>query len=62
MKRYEITFIYHDEYCRDGKWNEQRCELSAHSEYEAIKECIEIYDLGYDCEYKIESVKEIDND
>lgn len=46
----EITFIYRDRYT-NGKWNTQSCIVSS------VKECIRIYGLGVDCEYKIIDIK-----
>ena len=48
----KITFEYKDEYSR-GKWSKQTCIVSS------VKECIEIYGLGVDCEYRIIDVKEV---
>lgn len=48
----KIKFKYMDKYSC-GKWNEQECIM--HS----IKECIEWYGLGVDCEYQIISVEEV---
>lgn len=47
-----IKFKYRDVYT-NGKWNEQECVVSS------IAECIRIYGLGVDCEYKIISVEEV---
>lgn len=48
----KITFEYKDDYSR-GKWNRQECIVSS------VEECIKIYGLGIDCEYKIISVEEV---
>lgn len=48
----KITFEYKDKYSHD-KWNKQSCVVSS------LKECIETYGLGKDCEYHILSVKEV---
>ena len=48
----KVKFVYRDEYSFPN-WNEQECEV------ESLKECIEIYGLGIDCEYKIISVEEV---
>jgi hypothetical protein len=48
----EIEFAYRDRYTGD-KWNLQSCTVSS------VAECIRIYGLGVDCEYKILSVKEV---
>lgn len=50
MKR--IVFEYRDAYT-NGKWNRQECVVSS------LKECIEIYGLGFDCEYRIISVEDV---
>lgn len=47
-----IKFEYKDELSR-GKWNQQECTVSS------LKECIKIYGLGVDCEYRILSVEEV---
>ena len=48
----EIEFEYRDAYTNGG-WSKQSCIVSS------VKECIEIYGLGVDCEYRIVSVKEV---
>jgi len=47
-----IVFEYKDELSK-GKWNRQECTVSS------LQECIKIYGLGIDCEYRIISVKEV---
>lgn len=47
----KIKFKYRDAYTR-GKWNEQECIV------DCLKECIEIYGLGIDCDYEIISIKD----
>ena len=47
-----IVFEYRDEYSH-GKWNRQECYCSS------LKQCIEWYGLGIDCEYRIISVEEV---
>lgn len=47
-----IVFEYRDEYCTDGKFHQQECEVSS------VEECIRIYGLN-ECEYRIISVKEV---
>ena len=47
-----IKFEYKDEFSH-GKWNKQECTVSS------LEECIKIYGLGIDCEYRILSVEEI---
>ena len=46
-----IVFEYMDAYS-NGKWNRQECVVPS------IAECIRIYGLGIDCDYRIISVKE----
>ena len=48
----KVKFEYRDEWSR-GKWNEQECIVSS------VQECIKIYGLGIDCEYRIISVEEV---
>ena len=48
----KITFEYKDEYYH-GKWSKQACIVSS------VKECIDLYGLGIDCEYRIIDVKEV---
>ena len=48
----EIEFEYRDAYT-DGGWSKQSCIVNS------VKECIELYGLGVDCEYKIVSIKEV---
>ena len=48
----EIVFEYRDE--RSGwEWREQRCTVSS------VEECKKIYGLGVDCDYRIVSVTEV---
>ena len=47
-----IKFKYKDKFSHD-EWSEQECTVSS------LKECIKIYGLGIDCEYRILSVEEI---
>lgn len=42
----KIKFAYRDKYT-NGKWQEQECIV------ESLKQCIEIYGLGIDCDYQI---------
>lgn len=49
----KIEFEYRDEYTH-GEWKRQCCVCSS------VKECIEWYGLGKDCEYRIVSVEEVD--
>jgi hypothetical protein len=48
----KITFEYFDDYCRDGKWRTQTCTVPS------VEECIKIYGLGVDCQYRIVSVED----
>ena len=48
----KITFEYKDEHSH-GNWSKQTCIVSS------VKECIELYGLGVDCEYRIIDVKEV---
>ena len=47
-----IKFEYKDKYT-NGKWNKQSCTVSS------VEECIKIYGLGVDCEYRIIKVEEL---
>ena len=58
MTRFEVKFQYADRFT-NGRWNTQQCVVSACSEYDARKKCIELYGLGIDCDYRIVSVKEL---
>ena len=60
MKNYEIKFQYADEMSK-GEWRNQSCSLYANNEREAINKTIELYGLGFDCVYRIISVKEVGN-
>ena len=48
----KITFEYADA-MSNWKWNTQTCVV------ESVKECIEIYGLGVDCDYRIISVEKV---
>ena len=50
-----IEFEYRDNYCYP-KWNKQSCTVSS------VEECKRIYGLGVDCEYRILSVEEVEED
>ena len=52
MRLLKITFEYRDAYT-NGKWNRQTCVMSS------LKECIKVYGLGIDCEYRIISIEEV---
>lgn len=47
-----IKFRYKDDLSK-GEWKYQECIVSS------VKECIELYGLGIDCEYEILSVEEV---
>lgn len=47
-----IEFEYRDAWS-NGKWNTQECVVRS------VKECIKLYGLGVDCEYRIVSIKEV---
>lgn len=49
---FNIEFEYKDRYT-NGKWNTQSCTVSS------VSECIRIYGLGVDCEYRITYIKKI---
>ena len=51
----KITFEYSDSYS-NGKWNKQECIVSS------LNEAIKLYGLGYDCDYRIISVEDLDKD
>lgn len=51
-KLLKITFKYRDRYTNGG-WSQQTCVMSS------VRECIEWYGLGKDCEYRIISVEEV---
>lgn len=48
-----IKFEYRDELSH-YEWRTQECVMSS------VEECKEVYGLGYDCEYRIISVEEVD--
>ena len=47
-----IEFEYKDKYT-NGKWNKQSCVVSS------VTECIRIYGLGVDCEYRITYIRRL---
>lgn len=51
----KIIFKYKDDYSK-GEWREQECVCSS------VEECIEIYGLGIDCDYKIIKVKNLNDE
>lgn len=48
----EVIFMYRDA-LSNWEWRKQRCCVSS------VSECIKIYGLGIDCDYRILSVREI---
>jgi hypothetical protein len=48
----KIKFEYKDE-MSNWEWRKQECIVSS------VEECIRIYGLGVDCEYRIVSVEEV---
>ena len=52
---YNIEFEYCDRYT-NGEWRRQRCTVSS------IAECIKIYGLGVDCDYRLISVEGVGQD
>lgn len=53
---YKIVFEYADSYS-NWQWRRQECIMSS------LQECIKVYGLGYDCDYRIISMEKLnDND
>lgn len=50
-----IKFEYRDQYT-NGCWNKQECIM------QSVSECIRMYGLGVDCEYRIVSVEDLDKE
>lgn len=48
----EVEFEYKDRYT-NGEWNKQSCVVRS------VQECIRIYGLGIDCDYRIIKVTEV---
>lgn len=48
----KVEFEYKDKYT-NGKWNKQSCVV------DSVAECIKLYGLGIDCEYRIVKVTEV---
>lgn len=48
----KVVFEYRDQYCLDGKFHKQECQVSS------VEECIKLYGLN-ECEYHILSVENI---
>ena len=49
----KIEFEYRDAWSR-GQWRKQSCIMSS------VDECIKVYGLGVDCEYRIVKVTDLD--
>ena len=49
---FKITFEYRDSMSR-GQWRKQSCIMSS------VEECMRVYGLGIDCEYRIISIEEV---
>ena len=49
----KITFEYADAWSR-WEWRRQQCVVSS------VQECIKIYGLGVDCDYRIIEIEEVD--
>ena len=49
---YKITFEYCDAYSR-GEWRKQTCVM------DSVGQCIKVYGLGIDCDYRILSVEKV---
>lgn len=49
----EVKFQFKDKYTR-GEWRTQSCVC------DSVEECKEMYGLGYDCEYRILKVEEVE--
>lgn len=47
-----IVFEYKDRYTH-GEWHTQECYV------ESVRECIRVYGLGIDCDYRIISVEDV---
>lgn len=48
----KVVFEYRDQYCVDGKFHKQECQVSS------VEECIKLYGLN-ECEYHILSVENV---
>ena len=51
---YRIVFEYADSYS-NWQWRRQECIMSS------LQECIKVYGLGYDCDYRIISMEKLDD-
>lgn len=47
----KIKFEYKDAYT-NGEWRTQECDMSS------VQQCIRVYGLGIDCEYRIIEVED----
>ncbi len=47
-----IVFEYKDAYT-NGNWSRQECTVSS------VNECVQLYGLGIDCDYRILSVEDV---
>lgn len=54
VRMVKVTFMYKDAWSK-GEWRTQTCVVGS------VNECIRIYGLGVDCEYKILSVEKVDS-
>lgn len=52
-KMLHITFEYADA-LSNWQWRRQECVLSS------VRKCIELYGLGFDCDYRIISIEEVE--
>lgn len=53
-KRVKVTFEYRDRFTKpDGSWSRQS------GIFRSVRECIDWYGLGKDCEYRILTVEEV---
>ena len=48
-----IEFEYRDAYT-NGRWSKQECVM------ESVSECVRMYGLGVDCEYRIVKVTDLE--
>ena len=54
-KMYHIVFEYADA-MSGWEWRRQECYMSS------LRKCIEMYGLGKDCDYRVISVEEVDDE
>lgn len=57
MQQYRVDFEYADAMSR-WEWRKQTCYVYANSPTQARSKCIELYGLGYDCEYRIVRIEQ----